>query len=77
MGIALALEGHNYQNTGMLAILSDCKPTIRLVERLDSRTEAPRSSIEARIQRALEIRENRKLETYLAWVKGHKDIRGN
>ena len=61
----------------MLALLSDCKPAIRVIEKLDSGTEAPRSSIEARIQRALEIREDRQLETYLAWVKGHKDIKGN
>ena len=47
-----------------------------MTERLDSGAEAPRSSIEARIQRALEIRENRKLETYLTWVKGNKDIKG-
>ena len=48
-GIALALGGHNDENTGMLAILSDCKPVIRVTERLDSGMEAPRSSIEARI----------------------------
>ena len=73
-GIALALEAHNDRNTGMLAILSDCRPATRVT---DSGTEGPRSSIEASIQRALETRENRKQETYLAWVKGHKDIKGN
>ena len=33
-GIALALEGHNEMDTGMLALLSDCKPAIR-VERME------------------------------------------
>ena len=43
------------------------------------RTQAPRSSIEARIEHALETRQNNlKLqETYIAWVKGHKEIKGN
>ena len=76
-GIALALEAHNEKNTGMLAILSDCRPAIRVTEKLDSGTEGPRSSIEARIQRALEIRENKQQETYLMWAQGHKDIKGN
>ena len=49
----------------------------RVTEKLDSGTEAPRSVIEARISHALEIREIRQLETYLAWVKGHKDIKGS
>ena len=76
-GIALALEAHNKKNTAMLAILSDCRPAIRVTEKLDSGTEGPRSSIEARIQGALETRENNQLETYITWVKGHKDIKGN
>ena len=37
--IALALEGHN--NMKMVAFLSGCKPAIRVVEKLDSETEAP------------------------------------
>ena len=65
--------------TNMVALLSDCKPAIRVVEKLDSGTEAPRSrpSIEARTQHALEERESKLQETYIAWVKGHKDIKGN
>ena len=74
-GIALALEKH--ATTHMLAILSDSKPAIRVLEKLDSGTEAPRSIIEARIHRSLESREHDKLDTYVAWVKGHKDIKGN
>ena len=61
----------------MVVLLSDCKPAIRVVEKLDSGVEAPRSNIEARIQHALEARENKLQETYIAWVKGHKDIKGN
>ena len=40
-----------------MTLLSDCKPAIRVVEKLDLGTEAPRSSIEARNQHALETRE--------------------
>ena len=76
-GIALALEKHTHTGTNLLAMLTDSKPAIRVLEKLDSGTEAPRSAIEARIQRSLEIRENNRQETYLAWVKGHKDIKGN
>ena len=74
--IALALEAHNEKNTAMLAILSDCRPAIRVTEKLDSGTEGPRSSIEARIQSDLETRENKQQETYITWVKGH-NIKGN
>src|SRR5258706_8313252 len=76
-GIALALEAHNKNKTGMLAILSDCRPAIRAVEKLDSGMEGPRSHIEARIQSALATRESEQLETHISWVKGHKDIKGN
>ena len=58
-GIALALERHTDVDTNMVALLSDCKPAIWVVEKLDSGAEAPRSSIEARIQHALETRENK------------------
>ena len=74
-GIAIALEAH--EQTGMLAILSDCKPAIRTTENLDSGAQGPRSHIEARIQEALETRGNQQLETMISWIKGHKDIRGN
>ena len=50
----LALEGHNDTNMDTVALLSDYKPAIRVVEKVDSRTEAPRPAIEARIQLALE-----------------------
>ena len=60
-GIALALEGHNDTNT--VTLLSDCKPAIRVVEKIDSGTVAPRSSIEARIQLALETRKARLQDT--------------
>ena len=42
-----------------------------------SGTDAPRSAIEARILNTLDTRENNRQETYIAWVKGHKDIKGN
>ena len=74
-GIALALEAHI--QTGMLAILSDCRPAIRTTENIDSGTQGPRLHIEARIQKALENRSNQHLETMIAWVKGYKDIKGN
>ena len=67
------MEGHN--GTNMVALLSDCKLAIWVVEKIDSGKAALRSSIEARIQRALEIREGRLQETYLACVKGHMKSR--
>ena len=76
-GIALALEKHTEANTNLLAILTDSKQVIRALEKLDSGAEAPRSAIEARIQKTLETRENNQQETYITWVKGHKDIKGN
>ena len=39
-------------------------------------TAAPRSTIETRIQLALETRKEMLQDTYLAWVKG-KDIKGH
>ena len=50
---------------------------VQVVEKIDSGTAAPRSSIEAKIQHALETREGRLQETYLTWVKEHKEIKGN
>ena len=84
-GIALALEKHththshphSHTSTNLLAILTDSKPAIRVLEKLDSGTEGPRSVIEARIQHTLDIRKNNNQDTYIAWVKGHKDIKGN
>ena len=76
-GIALVLEKHTENGTNMVALLSNCKRAIRTVEKLNRGEEAPRSHIEARIINALETRENNLQETYMAWVKGHKDIQGN
>ena len=56
-------------NTSMVAILSDCNPAIRVIEKIDLGAEATRSAIEARIQHTLETRENNRQETYIAWVK--------
>ena len=76
-GIALALEKYTEADTHLLAIMTDSKPAIRTVEKLDSGIKPPRSAIEARILETLETRENNLLETHIAWVKGHKDIKGN
>ena len=65
-GIALALEKHTEADTNLLAILTDSKPAIRTLEKLDSGKEATRSAIEARIQRTLEIRKNKNADTYIA-----------
>ena len=59
----------------MVALLSDCKPAILVVEKSDPGKSALGSPIEARIQHALGNR--REKDTYLAWVNGHKDIKGN
>ena len=58
----------------MVALLSDCKPVIRMVEKIDLGI-APQSAIEARIQLALETRKEGLQDTYLAWVKGTKTLR--
>ena len=71
------MEKHTEDDTHLLAIMTDSKPAIRTLEKLDSGTEAPHSAIEARIQKTLEKRKNRHKDTYIALVKGHKDIKGN
>ena len=71
------LEKHIEKGTNMVALISDCKPAIRAIEKLARGKEAPRSHIEARILHTLETRENNLQETYMAWVKGHKGIKGN
>ena len=63
-GIALALENHT-ENL-MLAVLTDSKPAIRALEKLNLGIEGPRSLIEARIQHALESRKQDNLDTYIA-----------
>ena len=40
-------------DTHLLAIMTDSKPAIRTLEKLDSGAEAPHSAIEARIQKTL------------------------
>ena len=74
-GIAQALEESREVN--LLAILTDSKPAISVIRKLDSGAAPPRSEIEARILHELCKRTHEKLDTGLAWVKGHKGIEGN
>ena len=74
-GIAQALEESREVN--LLAILTDSKPAISTIRKLDSGTAPPRSEIEARILSELCKRTHEQLDTGLAWVKGHKGIEGN
>ena len=76
-GIVLALEKYTEADTQLLAILTDSKPAIQTLEKLNLGLEAPCSVIEANIQEHLENWKNRHMDTYIAWVKGHKDIKGN
>ena len=71
-GIAQALEGA--REVGMLAILMDSKPAISTLRKMD-RGVAPRSEIEARILKKFCNRTDK--DTCVAWVKGHKGIKGN
>ena len=59
----------------MLAILTDSKPAISTLRKLDKGTTPPRSEIEARIIKELCRRTDK--DTCVAWVKGHKGIEGN
>ena len=74
-GIAQALEESREVN--LLTILTDSKPAISTIRKLDSGTVPPRSEIEARILDELCRRSHNRLDTGLAWVKGHKGIEGN
>lgn len=51
----------------MLATLSNSKPALRAIEKLD---RAPRLAIEARIQKALQFLADPRQDTYAAWVRG-------
>ena len=58
----------------MLTILTDSKPAISALRRLEQGTAPPRS---ARILEELCKRANNDEDTCVAWVKGHKGIQGN
>ena len=60
----------------MLAILTDSKPAISTIKKLDTGEAPPRSEIEARILEELCNRSGGQ-DTCIAWVKGHKGIKGN
>ena len=74
-GIAQALGESREVN--MLVILTDSKPAISTIKKLDSGTAPPRSEIEAQILNELCRRSQNQLDTGLTWVKGHKGIEGN
>ena len=61
----------------MLAILTDSKPAILTIRKLDTGAALPRSEIEARILKELCRRTHDQNDTCVAWVKGHKGIDGN
>ena len=73
--IARALEESREFN--LLAILTDAKPAISTIRKLDSRTASLRSKIEAWILDKLCKRSHDYLDTGIAWVKGHKGIEEN
>ena len=60
----------------MLAILTDSKPAISTIKKLDTGEAPPQSEIEARILEELCNRSGGQ-DTCVAWVKGHKGIKGN
>ena len=72
-GITQALE--EAREVNMLAILTDSKPAISALRKLDNGADPQRSEIEARILKELCGREDK--DTCVAWVKGHKGIKGN
>ena len=63
------------REVSMLAILTDSKPAISTLRKLDRGTTPPRFEIEARILKELCRRTDK--DTCVAWVKGHKGIEGN
>ena len=65
------------REVSMLAILTDSKPAISTVRKLDAGAAPPRSEIEARILKELCSRTRDQEDTCVAWVKGHKGIEGN
>ena len=64
-GIALVMGKHIEADTQLLAILTDSKPAIQTLEKLDSEIEGPCSEIEARIQASLEDWKDRHMDTYI------------
>ena len=58
----------------MLTILTGRKPAISALRKLD---QGPRSEIEARVLKELCGRADNDNDTCVAWVKGHKGIKGN
>src|SRR5258708_1830373 len=60
----------------MLAILTDSKPALFTLRKLDNGVAPPRSEIEARILKELCKRTGTQ-DTLVAWVKGHKGVEGN
>ena len=58
----------------MLAILTDSKPAISAIRKLDKGLAQPRSGIEARILEDLCKKIDK--DTCVAWVKNHKGIKG-
>ena len=71
-GIVQALE--ESRDVNLLAILTDSKPAISAIGKLDSGTSPPRSEIEAQILTELCRRKRNNLDTSLAWIKGHKGM---
>ena len=61
----------------MLTILTDSKPAISALRKLDKGITPPRSEIESRILKELCGRADNDTITCVAWVKGHKGVKGN
>ena len=66
-GIAQALE--ETREVQMLAILTDSKPAISTLRKLDNGAAPPRPEIEARILNELCRRSDTNKDTFVAWVK--------
>ena len=63
------------REVNMLAILTDSKPGISTLRKLDRGHTPPRSEIEAGVLEELCTRIDK--DTCVAWVKAHKEVRGN
>ena len=72
-GIAQVME--EAREVNMLAILTDRKPGISTLRKLDRGLTPPRSKIETREMEELCRRIDK--DTCVAWVKAHKEIREN
>ena len=62
------------REVNMLTILTDSKPAISALRRLDQGLALPWSEIEARILKEFCGRADNDNDTCVAWVKGHKGI---